>query len=97
LKVLRVEVLKNDWFREKKGNIYGLRGFLVPNGVEWLFEPMETEMTGEGSAFAGPRVGRWRIWRDEETRTFRIANSSARDTNDEFGVTMCIVAEWGYL
>jgi hypothetical protein len=61
--------------------------------VEWLFEQMETEITVEGSVLAGrPRAGRWKTWRDEETRTFRIANS-ARDTNDEFGVTMFTVAD----
>jgi hypothetical protein len=37
LKGFRVEVLKTDWFREKKGNINGLRGFLTPNGVGLAF------------------------------------------------------------
>jgi hypothetical protein len=58
-----MEVLKIDWFREKKGNINGLRGFLNPNGADWLSERAETEITEEreGFAFAGPRVGRWKI------------------------------------
>jgi hypothetical protein len=57
-----MELLNIDWFREIKGNINGLRGFLTPNGVGWLFEPEETEITGERecSALAWPRVGRWK-------------------------------------
>jgi hypothetical protein len=91
-----VEVIKIDWFREKKGNINGLRGFLTPNGVDWLFRQMETEVTVEGSALAGPRAWRWKTCRDKEARPFRIANS-ARNTNDEVGVTMFIVADSGHL
>jgi hypothetical protein len=37
LKVFRVEVLKIDWFRDKKGYINGLRGLLTPNGVRLAF------------------------------------------------------------
>jgi hypothetical protein len=59
LKVLRAEVLKIDWFREKKGNINGLRGFPAPTGSGHFFKQEEIEAMGvrEGFAFAGVARG----------------------------------------